>query len=255
MSKKKNSMALYEVIAQSKDRRAPIDTQPPQWAERSAQQPPKLKPEASRPADSPPPMPKATPAPAPTSQAPAAATQAKPAEAFCVTLGMTGLALAGAGAVLLLAAGIWIGRATSGPDQAEAPTQADGQQAQLGHQAGVGGTGQTNPGAATTRDPNSYYLIIQDMLGSSPRQLEEAHKIVAYLKTKNVAATVEGPTNGRYLVVSMRPFAERHGPENTEYAQFIEAIGKEYKGPYDFRQRVNPSAPLTPAYVMFKPRQ
>ena len=244
MAKKKNSVALFEVIQTST--RSDAKMVVPQWMDGSDES----RPASPEGAVEPPPVP-----------APAAARRlfAVAGDRLRLSLTYTHCAVA-----VLVLVGLLVGAFAVGwhsgtpavkPPEDRRPLA---QRTPLGRHvlkspvpapAPAPGGGQkkvTTPAAeASDRQRGKYYLVIQGIQGVSPADLDEASRIVEFCKAQGEKATVARYTSKRtrkqrYIVWSLRPFDSATSEEGRKLARSVEALGKQYFAKYttyDFRQR------------------
>jgi len=265
--KKKDSIALIEVITRAREKRGKLDMTIPQWMGRQSApgEPPapgEELPEADESAEvvegAEPPAVPATPT------APLEAPLGRPIPPR-LTLSVSYLTAAVAllVAVVLLGGAFLLGRATAPKGAAvEAASvepsgeSAGGGQAPRTSDSGGGTTtgGQTTPADTEphlSRQVGKYYLVIQTMLESTEdQQRAAAREIVSFLASRGVEADI-WPFGKNLIVWSAKPFDSPTSEAAKQYALQIEKLGQEYRrqgGPYDFRQRSG-SGPLKPMYV------
>jgi len=221
VTKRKNSVALFEVIAKERQERREGRLNVPSWMGR----PPAEGQQAVA-------APKR-----PTVEEPA------PGEPIVSTSGgrlrlslnyVSCLVAAGVLLILLLLA-FWLGRATVGDSQAS-PTQAS-----VGDARAEGDAAARVPAQQPTREPGKHYLVIQGMQGTSDANRRDADKIVNYLRDHDVEADVQ-KYPGRpeqYIVWSFEGFDSPTSREALDYAKMIEVLGERYLregGRYNFKQ-------------------
>lgn len=239
MARKKNSVALFEVISKTKDNRGRDDTRIPDWAGRQPQS-----------ADAATPEPQDTPPPQPDYQHAGEDFASSLADTaprrLTVTLNYVSCAVAAAVLIVLVGGAFWLGRVT-GP---AGPVRGAG--------VGVGGDKKAiTPGnkaktpkpAIPKRVPGKYYLVIQQLPGKSTQDLVDARGIAKFCNANNTPAKV-WQTKNYYYVWAFRAFDSYPAtlaPEALSYARGIEKLGKEYSRyaarsggklkRHDFRQR------------------
>jgi len=142
--------------------------------------------------------------------------------------------VAATGLVLLLAAAFWLGRATAGVARSGQPAQAE-----LGQIASpMAREGPADREPLPARTDGKYYMIIQDLQGGDELKAE-ALRIADYCTANGEPATVNS-YQGRLVVWSLRPFSSPTGPEVLNHARVVEQLGQRYfkkHKTYDFRQR------------------
>ncbi len=258
MAKKKNSVALFEVIQKAKSGEANMDV--PKWMGGEGPMPPS--------GEVPPPRPRPEARPAPASPASARRARGGAGEPLLsvagdrlrLSLNIAACAVAAAGLIALLAGafalGYWRGGASAegelaaagagGPLKDRTPFGRHVLDGRAKGGGGPSGKGVANPTGAD-RQKGKWYLVIQALGGRTPEDLKEAARIAAFCKAHGEPATVAEyttPRSGkqRYIVWSLRPFGFSGKPsdEALAYARKIEKLGKEYfekHKTYDFRQR------------------
>ncbi|HUU58541.1 MAG TPA: hypothetical protein VMZ50_03270 [Phycisphaerae bacterium] len=241
MAKKRSPAALFEVIAQGKERRGEGNVRLPAWVG------PKAEPAA------PPPLPGAESAPGPAGPKlpqPAPRMVSTAANRLTLSLNYATCAVVAVGLLVLLAAAFWVGRATAPPGTAQA--------------AGLGGPGnagkqQPPDNTKTTLPPSNwvpgkYYLIIQQLKGLTPQDRTDADKIVDFCETNGVYADV-AQRGSHFIVLSYEPYESGQSTEGWQYARKVEELGRKYMtdggGRYNFGQRRN--GKLDPWFIRFPP--
>jgi len=125
----------------------------------------------------------------------------------------------------LLVLAFWLGRATAGGAQTDSPEQS-------------GSVGKQAP-ASTSRTSGYYYLVIQDLQGNTEDKKKEADRIVEFCKARGEPATVN-TYKGSIVVWSLVGFNSPNEKAARDYAKKVEQLGQnyfqEYKT-YDFRQK------------------
>ena len=241
MAKKKNSIALFEVI--QKTRRGEGTTDVPKWM--GGQAPP-----ASESAWQGRPERVARPSFAIRARE---ALVAIAGNRVRLSLDYVSCAVAALGLIALLAGafglGFWAGSGRAADDRSSARTMSDrtpfGKHVLGGRSPLPGGQATRPAGAAGQRQQGKWYLVIQGLAGVSGADLDEAARIVAYCSARGEPATIARYTNRqsgkkRYIVWSLKPHDLPTGEEAKRHGMAIEAIGKEYFNKhktYDFRQR------------------
>jgi hypothetical protein len=241
VAKKKDSVALFEVISKSRQREKEAGLDVPAWMREHAEddkverveQAPDQRAHAGTSAR---PEPGSVHGPA-TSRAPTISTAG---ERLTFSLNYVSAAVAGAGLILLLMLAFWVGWALA-PDQAP-PGPGDAQQAGLAGaaQAGnqVGRESRTDMPQPIQRTPGEYYLVIQGLQGTSEQKKQEAYDIVDYLAANELRADVRllPGQNEQYIVWGAKGFESPRSRQAQNYMRTIEALGERY-GRYNFKQR------------------
>ena len=241
MTKKKNSVALFEVI--QKKRRGEETTGVPKWM--AGQPGPAVEPS--------PPEPRVRTAPMPAPVVGPEPILAIVGERLRLSLDTVSCAVAAGGVVVLLAVafalGFWAGGSGSGEGAKPGGTLRDrtqfGRHVIAGRTTKPSGAASKPAGAAARRASGKWYLVIQGLMGTSQGDLEEAARIVAFCSAKGQPATVArytSPRSGKqmYIAWSLTPQDSATGEQARKQALAVEAIGKEYFAQhktYDFRQR------------------
>jgi len=240
VGRKKNSVALFEVISKSQEKRAKAGLGVPAWMGKSAQVPPSARPGV-------PPM------------APPSATGAARGEPiFSTAAGRLKLSLnyvscvaIVAGLVLLLAVTFWLGRLSvgaGGPGTIKAAANAPG-----GTEASRG----TKP---PQRQRGKYYLVIQAMEGMSAADRAKAKELAEYCTAHGENASEMIHTHSatgreRWIVLSYTAFDQPDSPEAINHAKIIELMGKgyakKYNSTYDFRQPRDVAGKIKPWYAKY----
>jgi hypothetical protein len=151
--------------------------------------------------------------------------------------------------VISFALGYWAGTGRAPSEGRAAGTLSDrtpfGKHVLGGH-APSGGAGTTRPtGTASGRVKGKWYLVIQGLAGVTGADLDEAARIVAFCSAKGQPATIARYTSRqtgrqRYIVWSLKGHDAPTSEEAKQHAVTVEALGKEYFNrhkTYDFRQR------------------
>jgi hypothetical protein len=268
--KKKNSIALFEVI--QKSRRSEANMEVPKWMTGSPAAP-------GSPAEAPalPPVPPPAPVPvsAPTPQravpagprtvpavasVPAPAAPAAPASAGArewllavsgkrVRLSLTYpvcAAVAG-GALVLLIGGFALGRwSAPRPEAAEPAGLPLRDRVPMGKNVlggaklpPVGKGGAPAAATPTTRAKGKWFLVIQTLGGMTRADFDEATRIADFCKKEGCPATVAEytpnparSTRKKYIVWSLTPFDTGDSEPAKAFAHKVEEIGKAYFGKY-----------------------
>ncbi|HUS92666.1 MAG TPA: hypothetical protein VM695_12490 [Phycisphaerae bacterium] len=254
MAKKKNSVALFEVIQKARRTQANMDV--PKWMdgdEAAAAQARLGPPVEARPAGSPEPI------------------VSIAGDRLRLSLSYASCAIVAVGALVLLLGAFGLGWWGGSSRRGEATTRPAGPLKDrtpfgrhvLGKKDGLpgGGAPVSRPGGAAAtagaRTSGKWYLVIQLVKDLTARDRQDADDIVAWLATRGEKATVAeyGEAQAgrrRYAVWSMRPFENSTGPENLEFARTIEELGQLYLrsgGRYNFQQRLRPGAEMTPQFM------
>ena len=268
MRKRKDAMALFELIGPDKVR--PPDRAGSPMAVAEASPPPPTAAPAAPVAPAPrPAMPTAPRPAAPVHQSVVAAmTQAagKPAppqtasgspvaarfepllaamgRPVLVTLKLGHAIAVGAALVILLVVVFVLGRASVDTAPDSGPVDDQSMAATLGQtQAPPVGTDEQAPArpaaALPKRIPGKYYLVIQTTSGANPEQdaLEVARWLVSHGEPAQAVKIGK-----QFCVISLTAFDSRESPEIDGYAKTIEMLGKQYRGEggqYNLSQTVN----------------
>ncbi len=235
MAKRKDSIALFEVI---KNRRDDANLNVPKWmggqGSASQQEPPE-----------------------PVQAQPGAAPKARSrivsgsSGQLLFRLNYTHCILAAVGLVLVLIAAVWIAYAAGSGSSATVPAgpgKMAGKVLPGKHVLGNGsGKGKAPAASPSGRVPGKYYLVVQALGGIDNKDLAEAGRIATWCKENGEQVTVAKYTHPnsarkRYIVWSLRPFDSRFGEEAEAFGKKVEALGKRYFAKhktYDFRQRTS----------------
>jgi hypothetical protein len=244
VAKRKNTLALFEVISRSKEHRSQAGLDVPSWMgeERGEQQPPER---PSPPQPEPPKQAGAKPAartPEPT-QEPMVSTSGG---RLRVSLNYSGAIVLGVAVVLLLGAAFAIGRATAGGGGDTKPAVTAG----AGDGAGPG-EAEVGPGAgAAQRVPGKHYLVIRDFDPGSDLE-QEAGRIAAFCTAQGEPAEVRTLTDRHtrepfIAVWSLKGFDEPNSQAAQNYRRRIQALGEQYYSQHE-TFRFNPwYAPYNP---------
>jgi len=249
VSKRKDSIALFEVISKAKQEGTEPKTTVPAWATRDAtgRAEPPVGPQAEGEA---PPAQATAPAQPAASESPARRSIfdiAPSAERTIVRDGgrmkisLSYLHWGGVAAALVavLIVVFLVGRASvgGGPGPIPGATPGAGGAGQVGKTDGQAGkTGGQVPPAARGRQVGKYYLVIQGNLTSQ----DEGARISEFCAGLGEPSTVARyRSSDKYFVWSMTPFDSPEIESAQAYAKKIEELGKKYFAAhktYDFRQ-------------------
>ena len=256
MARKKNSVALFEVISSNRERREQAGMHVPDWmhpeqaddANRPAAQPPRER-------NTPPPLSKPVPKPR-SSETPAASTTVRQGgDGWTIAVSRLGAGIAAGCLLLILGLAFLAGRYS-------APGPAGSVEAQMGSGPRNEAAKPGAPQGGKKADPAEYgyddaqysdrgYLVIQDLQGgvdargnvTDRRLYAEALDIVDWLRReKKVFANVR-QRNGSLIVWSLKGFEpDAEKKDKDQYAGMIEEYGREYmkskpERRWDFRQR------------------
>ena len=249
VAKKKDSVALFEVI--QKARRNQANMEVPKWM--SGDEAP---PSAETPAQA------ETPSRPPRPVGAAEPLLAIDGDRLRLSLNYMSCAVAVMGLAILLVGAFglgWWGGSSPEPDapSARGPSGLLKDRTPLGKHVLGGAKLPGGPGAATqptgasaNRQKGKAYLVIQGLTGTAPEDLEEARRIAAWCGQHGEPATIARYTHPRtrkqrYIVWSLQPFPGGciSVPDEAAvaYARKIEELGKQYFAQhttYDFRQRM-----------------
>ncbi len=255
MAKRKDSKALFEVIARNKDSRSEPGMAVPEWLLKRQQNDFGQKGAPAASGDEPP-APAVEDGPAPGMPPVPSMEEIELADATSepilssaggrvrLSLNYVSFAAALLGAVVALGGTFYLGRVTG---HGETTTQEKAVlDAPLRPEAA---DASAKPPAAPTK---KYYLVIERLTpGMTPAKKADAEAIVKYLDGKGKKAIVrEANQNQFYVVLSLEPFSDRTSPEAVKFAEEIEELGKAYRPPpgrekYNFSQhkdgRLDPS--------------
>jgi hypothetical protein len=224
VGKKKDSVALFEVISKSRQKRSEAGLNVPGWMGRGVPggEPPERA-EGAGEVEMPGPLPE-----------PVVSTAGG---RLRLSLNYVTALVAVVGMVLLLVLAFWVGRWSVHASAANA-TGPDAQTAGL-----TGEQTPTPPGPATPgRVPGKHYLVIQGLQGMTQQKRDDAETIVKWLKKEGIAADI-GRYRGdpeQYIVWSLNKFDSPSSAEAEGFVDTIEELGRRYKnggGRYDFKQR------------------
>lgn len=226
MAKKKDSMALFEVIWKTRPAQRDSGINVPEWMKPGGEAPPDA--EARK----------------PDGEAPTEAAPIAPPARVTLSLSQAQLALAVVGLAIVLVVAFVLGRATVGSltPAGDAPQATPAIDEVAAYD--VGGSPQA-PLAFPADEPRvsgRYYLVIQGMRGMTAEHRQAADEIVAYLRGEGVPAEV-GTYSGKprqYVVWSLTGFDASDSPEALGYVGYIEELGQRYKargGRYEFSHR------------------
>lgn len=237
MAKRKDSKALFEVIARGKDNRGEPGMAVPQWLQKQPPEvpaPPQAEEESSQPpVEQAPPQPGMLPVPQ-ADETPAAAAEPTISSGdgrVRVSLNYASVAAAILVAIVALGGMFWLGRVTGHGHEMIVPDKplTENVPVRLG----------VTDGNAAPAAKAKYYLVIERMLpGLTPENKADAEAIVKYLETKGKTARIsearmsEANKGQLYVVLSTEPgFADPKSPEAIQFAQDIEDLGKAYHPP------------------------
>jgi hypothetical protein len=229
VAKNKNSLALFEAIAKSKEREKPSSEgmAVPRWM---GAQPQGGHPSQDEPAKG-----------ASPDYAPASGHVGAEAQRVTISVTRAGAAAALAAVVVVVALAFVAGRMTAKPAAQAAASVAPPIPAPEENSAGTGNNGSLVD-KLPERVAGKYYLVIQKMKGDSQQDREDALKIATWLtKEKDEPAEV-CQNSGRtkfFFVWSFKAMDSDKGQQADAYAKKIEELGQEYKrqfGRYWFGQ-------------------
>lgn len=252
MAKRKDSIALYEVIGKSREARAQAGLNIPAWMGRHRSMPLAT---VVTPAAAEAPVAAERRASAAVDQRDTMTLQPSPVvvttpiggepvvsiSGGCLRLSLNYITCVAVGVamVLLLAGAFLLGRAMS-PLPGTA-SQADENQAQ-GQPAGEPSGAKSTAAAEPPRQAGKYYLVIQGMSGMTEDLLAEARNIEKFCKAKGEQVSVNRYMGNprQYIVLSATGFDAPDSPDVAKYVDVIETLGKAYQnqgGRYDFKLR------------------
>ncbi len=245
MTKKKDSVALFEVI--QKARRSERNMAVPEWMGRQEGVPAAAAGSASQPGAA-----EAAPVGGAVER-----TFAIIGDRLRISLSHAGGVVAAAVVLLLVGGGFalgwwggasWSRAAGPGPLADKTPL---GRHVVRGKGRGKGKA--PVPPAGDQRQSGKYYLVIQSLGGVAQTDLTAAGQIAAFCKAQSEGATIARYTDRagrqRYVVWSLRPFDSANSKDARDYALLIEELGRKYMqagGRYNFQQRVRAGAKLDP---------
>lgn len=245
MAKRKNSMALFEVISKADKGRNRTVLSVPDWM-RSGQ-------EAAQKADGAPDSVDAADA-VDAPQSPAMADAASPQQQdvrgepivsttggrLTVSLNYVSCTVALLAILFLVIAAFMMGRASMRPaDPAAKPAGADVKKPVIASSGGF------SPRGRVARTPGKYYLVIQEMKDMTPERKADAEAIVSYLGDYP-ATVVDG--GGHWAVWSLEGFDSPDSAEAKRYAFMISNEGTKY-GLYSLRERDSNDRPKFAQHV------
>jgi hypothetical protein len=269
VTKKKDSVALFEVISKSRQKRGDSDLGVPGWIE---------PPEAPRQQAEKPSVPARQAAAIP--QAPS-----RPVEPaigvvggrLTVSLNYVSCMVIAMGLLVLLLAAFWLGRATGGAAKGE-PTEAgvagftEGQSTggsiteggtrpppSTGHQKATDVTRSAEFHLPVTRVPKrvsgKYYLVIESIkkntdAATQKTNREEADRIIEFCKQKGEPSELRS-MKGRFIVWSLTPHDSSESEAALRHARFIQDnLGKEYFEKYKtYKFLHTKNGKFTPWYI------
>jgi hypothetical protein len=242
MTKRKDAIALFDLISKGKSER-PAGLSVPSWFSKRPAPPPA--PDAGQPDSAePPPMPEPSPF-SPTAPYEPMLSVADNRVKISMNYATGGVVVAGLVVSLLFV--FFLGRysvRTSGP--APATSDAAGGR-DTSYHPGADPNAALNPGE---RVKGKYYLIIDRMKGMTDDDKQDAVAIADYCQKCNYPCNVVKYGTQCYAVLSLKPFDSPGSREAMDYAKAIEDLGKKYKPPqgrskYNFSQersgRLDPS--------------
>jgi hypothetical protein len=247
MTKRKDAVALFDLISRGKTQQAGPGLNVPGWfSKRPPPGPPGME------APEPPAEGAAVEAPAPAEPsappplgpfAPAAPAEPMISAAdgrlhfsltyvFCAAMAL--------GLIAVLLGAFWLGRVTARPGAPPPnPPPAPGGTGRPG-----GGETSAPPPPPPERTKGKWYLVIQGFNGMSTSEKQDAYAIADYCNKNNHPCDVWNFRNHHWIVWSLKPFDDPKSKEAQDYARSIEDLGNLYKPPrgrgkYDFNQRHN----------------
>ncbi len=253
MGRKKNSVALFEVISKSKEKSRESGLGVPKWM--GAESPDGMQASGS-------PSPVAQGVQPPQGVRPPERRVVSPHRAVVeggrihLSVNYLTCGVVGAAFIVLLIGAFLLGRGTAGGG---GPTKAGlGTMPPLNRDVvppgGTNNDGLTLPLVPAGRKAEKYYLVIQNLMGKTDSHKAEAFRIAKFCIDKGQSATV-CMYRGNYIVWSAQePMDSPTSETAMEYARKIEALGKTYfqmYRTYDFRQR-DRSGRLDPMYIKYR---
>jgi len=243
VGKRKNSIALYEVITKNRKPGAEPKLTVPSWAGHDATAATSPA-EGSAHEDQPPVAGSEEAAASPPSifdaPIPREPVLVHEGNRMRLTLSHLNWALLGLGLVVLLAVAFLVGRSSVTVQQNVAALPGAPGPVPQGAiaQSGTGGDqGQAPPAVASRRIAGKYYLVIQGGL----KDKEEGDRIAQFCYENGEPSTVSRYSqSNQYFVLSMAPQDAPDSAAAVRHAQKIEELGKKYfqkHRTYDFRQR------------------
>jgi hypothetical protein len=241
MTKRKDAVALFDLINKGKTQQAKPGLNVPGWFSKrapAATAETLAPPAGDEPAAAPPPM------PPPADQTPAFdpfQRQALSEPLFQAADGRVKISLnyitAGATALGIIVAlvfffylGRWTGRRAVAPPPDGGVVAGGGQAHGPGVTPGVPAGPDSNVPAHAAREHGKYYLIIDRMKGDSENDRLDALAAADYCKTNGYPCTL-GKSGNRWALVGIKGFDSYGSREAMEYAAAVEAIGKNYRAP------------------------
>jgi hypothetical protein len=240
MSKRKDAIALFDLISKGKTEHAPGMSVPGWFTKRPA---PAEGPEGAEGTEGAPAPPASGPPPIPQSPVFSAETPAEPMFSTApnqirITLNYATCAIAGLGIVLLLGIFFWLGRLSARPS---APVAAGPEATPAPNVSGAaGGTSDPNVTAflPVARASGKYYLIIDRMTGKTEDDRADAVAIYQYCQKSGQPCMALMYGTQSYAVLSLKPFDSASSREALDFAKSIEDLGKKYR-PLPPRKKYN----------------
>ena len=169
--------------------------------------------------------------------------------------------------LVLLVVAFVLGRITAGDLKQQnvsasvVPSEADKTNRTVGENENTGNTGGEEPKSDNAadkplREKGKYYLVIETLVGATPEDQKDGVQIINFLKEKGVPATLalknsQPPKKPRYIIWSAVPFDSINSQQASDYAKQIENLGKDYRvkfGKYAFLQQ-SPSGTFRPYFL------
>ena len=148
-----------------------------------------------------------------------------------LSLNYVSCAVVATGLVLALVAAFMLGRAS-------APA-APGDDENTRAAAGTGLVLGKSPSRGAPRISGKHYLVIQQLAGRTAALKADAEAVAAYCKGARGDHATVVDDGQQYVVLSARPFDSRTSPEALEYAAEIHELGKRYKADENNRYNFN----------------
>ncbi len=227
MAKKKDSVALFEVLTRTRQNRKEAGLGVPSWMG------------SSKPADQAGELQPISPAPE-VGAIPADPMVSTADGRLKLSLNYVSCLVAALGLVVLLVLAFWLGHWTGRALGADGPQPpAVGQRPQ--QPSGQPPPGDQGPTPAV-RVSGKYYPVIQGTQGLTQQRYEDAEKIVQYLARNGLQADVRiwRGTPRQYVVWSLSGFDSPQSDEALEFIARVEQLGRKYLaegGRYGFSQR------------------
>lgn len=234
MVKKKNSVALFEVISKARSSDAESGMSVPAWMTPPGKQDPRA--DGDKTAES----------ARPASRSAAEPVVSTASGRLRLSLNYVSCTAISFSLVVMLLLAFWLGRTTARPAGGET------QQASLTLVDDSASTA-AEMAPQIERIPGKYYMVIQDLQGNDQKKEAEAYRIADYCTANGEPASVNEYQKS-IVVWSRKPFDRGDRQAIRSHALMLEKLGQGYRQQYrtyDFRQRRQSGSELDPTMLPY----